>query len=125
MISFAYAYFEPVLSFRVHEFTDSAYIEGLVFTGVAIGFAVMALFVSYIVQCISDVTTVTVGLFLAGLSNFLVGPSTLLPNSLILITLGLYLLGFTIALSNVPIISMMIKQAESRFPYEKRKTADL
>ena len=46
MISVSFTYFEPVLSFRVHEFTESVVIEGIVFSGIAVGYGVMAMFVS-------------------------------------------------------------------------------
>ena len=68
---------------------------------------------------------VTLGLFLTGLSNFLIGPSTLLPNSLPLIALGLYLSGVTMVFANVPQIPIMLKQAELKFPLQKHKASDL
>ena len=65
------------------------------------------------------------GLFLSGLSNFLVGPSTLLPNSLILITFGLYILGITMVFANLPPLPIMLKQVELVYPYQKSKASDL
>ena len=124
-ISVWYAYFEPILSFRVHEFTDSIYVQGLVFSSLPISYSLMGIFIPYLAKCINLDIAVIVGLFLVGFSNFLIGPSTLLPNSLALIIVGLCLLGSTIATANIPIVPMMIEYAGSKYPYEKRKAADL
>ena len=107
--SFCFTYYEPVLSFRVHEFTNSVYVEGIVFTLLVLGYGFMAIFVNYFTKCIDSSKMIFMGSFSCGLWNFLIGPSTLLPNSLILICIGLYFSGTSLVFAHVPLIPMMIK----------------
>ena len=125
MICVASAYFEPVLSFRIYEFTDSVNIQGVVFSANAIGFALTAIAIQLLIKDTNSITMIVIGLLTSGLSNFLIGPSYLLPNNLILIIMGLFVSGITMAFFRVPIIPIMLKRVEARFPLSKRKASDL
>ena len=42
LLMIAYSYFEPLLSFRLDDFTDSVVVQGLVFSCLVVGYAIMA-----------------------------------------------------------------------------------
>ena len=46
----AYTYYEPVLSFRLLDFTRSVHLQGLVFFSMTGGFTFMAIFVMYFAE---------------------------------------------------------------------------
>ena len=121
----AFSYFEPLLSFRVAELTDSTFIQGLMFSLLVAGMSIMALIIPLLSKLMSHVHMISVGLFLCGLSNFFVGPSILLPNSLILMGFGLFFSGFTMMFGSVPQLPFMINLTEEMYPSETRKASDL
>lgn len=121
----SFSYFEPQLSFRVAELTDSAFLQGLMFSLLVAGMTIMALIIPYLGKLISPIYMISIGQFLCGISNFFVGPSTLLPNNLILMGFGLFFSGFTMMFASVPQLPFMISQAEKIFPSESRKASDL
>ena len=59
----AFSYFEPLLSFRLDDFTNSVIIQGLVFSFLVLGYAIMALFVPYFSKFVSPVKLITFALF--------------------------------------------------------------
>ena len=85
----------------------------------------MSLILPNFSNAINPIYMISLGLFLCGLSNFLVGPSSLLPNSLITMGFGLFLSGFTMQLCTIPQIPIMLSQAEIMFPSETRKASDI
>ena len=119
------SYYEPTLSFRISEFTDSVYIQGLIFSLYFAGYAAMALIIPYLSKCINHINLVTLGLVSCGVCNFFIGPSKLLPNSLILLATGLLLSGFTIVVALVPTLPIMLKRAEQNYPNDTFKASDL
>ena len=121
----AFSYFEPLLSFRVAELTDSVFIQGLMFSLLVAGMSIMALIIPLLSKLMSNVHMISVRLFLCGLSNFFVGPSILLPNSLILMGFGLFFSGFTMMIASIPQLQIMISLTEKMFPFETRKASDL
>ena len=68
------SYFEPLLSFRVAEFTDSIYIQGIMFTIFVLGISTMALALPYLSKLISLTRVNLIGLILGSIANLLVGP---------------------------------------------------
>ena len=62
LTAFALAYFEPLLSFRIAEFTDSVFIQSLLFCGVATGSVLMALIIPWIGKCLSNINLLALGL---------------------------------------------------------------
>ena len=116
-------YFEPILSFRVAEFTKSIFIQGFMYSIFVGGIATMSLIFPYFSQLIDPIYMISLGLLLCGLSNFLVGPSTLLPNNLILMGSGLFLCGLTLVLCTNPQVPIMLGQVQKMFPFSyKHKT---
>ena len=122
---FSLTYFEPVLAFRLMEFTKSPIVQGLMFSILSIGYTVTALFVSYITDRFDNKFLMFVGMFTCGLSNFLMGPSILLPNSLIIIGAGLLFSGTAGVFFIVTIIPEMTKRVEAKFPSQVREASDM
>ena len=55
----------------------------------------------------------------------MVGPSTLLPNNIILMGFGLFFSGYTVMLCVVPQLPIMLNQAKTMFPLEAHKSTDI
>ena len=119
------SYFEPLLSFRTAEFTESIFIQGFMYSIFVIGMAMMYLTLPYFSKMIGLIYMISLGLFLCGISNFLVGPSSLLPNNLILMAFGLFFSGFTMVLCIIPQIPIMLSQIEDMLPSETRNASDI
>ena len=45
---FTFSYLEPLLSFRVAEFTDSVFVQGFMYTLIVVGMSIMGLTISYL-----------------------------------------------------------------------------
>ena len=63
LLMIAYSYFEPLLSFRLDDFTDSVVVQGLVFSCLVVGYAIMALFVPYFSKFVNPIKLITIALF--------------------------------------------------------------
>ena len=63
LLTAAFCYFEPILSFRLDDFTDSVVIQGLVFSCLIAGYSIMALFVPYFSTFVNPIKLITFGLF--------------------------------------------------------------
>ena len=62
VLSIAFSYVEPVLSFRLLEFTDSVRLQGLIFVCLAIGYCAMSFVVPYISNCMNLVILVNISI---------------------------------------------------------------
>ena len=98
MINCVYSYYEPILSFRLLDFTDSVFLHSLTYFSLTGGYAFMAIFLVYFTKCMKPINLVVLGLFLSGVFNFMVGPNKLLPNSLITIIIGLFFTGMCLVI---------------------------
>ena len=74
----------------------------------------MAVFVVHVSKLIKPINLVALGLFFSGLFNFMVGPSTMLPDRLILIACGLFFSGVFIVFCTVLQIPIMLELAEHK-----------
>ena len=54
----------------------------------------------------------------------MVGPSTLFPDNLILMIVGLFFTGMFLALCTIPQIPVMLGYAEIKFPSQSRQASD-
>ena len=70
----------------------------------------MSFVVPYLSKCINLTTLVFLGLFFSGVSNFLIGPSNLLPNNVVLVSAGLLLLGLSVPAIIVSDLPIMLKR---------------
>ena len=120
----AFSYFEPVLSFRLFEFTDSVQVHSLIFSWMIGGYSAMALMVTLLIKQIKPINLVASGMLLWGFWNFLVGPSVFLPDSIVLIALGLFLSGMTIVCCTVPQLPIMLECLESKYPTQAHIASD-
>ena len=120
----AFSYFEPVLSFRLFEFTNSVQVHSLIFSWMIGGYSAMALMVTILIKQIKPINLVALGMLLWGFCNFLVGPSVFLPDSIVLIALGLFLSGMTIVCCTVPQLPIMLKCLESKYPTQAHIASD-
>ena len=122
---FCWGYFEPVLAFRLEELTDSTYLQSLVFFSLPFGYSVMSLFIPYIIDCFSSYVMVSLGLFLCGLSNLLIGPSIFLPDGLVLMIIGMFLTGFTNLIFVVKLIPIMLERVKKVYPNQASQASDI
>ena len=121
----AFWYVEPVLSFRIQQFTDSVRIQGIVFSCLVIGYCIMWFILPFFAKYVNQTGLITISLFLCGLFNFLVGPSTVLPDNLYLLAFGLLASSSTIAIVVVLQIPIMTKRAEWKYPSQTRRVSDM
>ena len=68
---------------------------------------------------------ICIGLFTLGVSNFFVGPSTFLPDDLVIMAIGLYFSGITVIFLIVPPLPIMIQRIESKFGAESSAASDM
>ena len=122
--SWAFTYYEPILSFRLLDFTTSVYIQSLVFFCLTGGYAFMAIFVTCFTKYFKPLNIVAWSLFMTGIFNFMVGPSILLPDNLILMAVGLFCTGMSLVFSGVLQVPIMLKRAEVKFPSQSRLASD-
>ena len=125
LISSALTYIDPILSFRLQEFTDSLRVQSLVFSCRILGYSINSLVVPFLAMYISPIKLIGVGLLSCGISNFFVGPSSVLPNSIVIMTIGLLASGLTMALAIVPQLPLWLKRAELKFPNQTREASDM
>ena len=85
----------------------------------------MSLIVPILSRYIDHITLVSISLFVNGLSNFLIGPCKLLPDSLIIIVVGIFILGGSNATGLIPQIPFMIKHSEMIYPSQSNKITDI
>ena len=62
---------------------------------------------------------------MVGVFNFLIGPSTRLPDNIFILIAGLFLSGGAIGVATIPQIPMMIKRCETKFPTQSRRASDM
>ena len=110
VLSIAFSYVEPVLSFRLLEFTESVRLQGLIFVCLAIGYCAMSFVVPYISNCMNLVRLVNISILLCGISNFLVGPAMFLPNNVFIVAAGLFFTGVTVVSMLIPMFPIMLKR---------------
>ena len=110
VLSIAFSYVEPVLSFRLLEFTESVRLQGLIFVCLAIGYCAMSFVVPYISNCMNLVTLVNISILLCGISNFLVGPAMFLPNNVFIVAAGLFFTGVTVVSMLISMFPIMLKR---------------
>ena len=125
LISSALTYIDPILSFRLQEFTDSLRIQSFVFSCAILGYSLNSLVVPFLAKYMSPIKLIGIGLLSCGLSNFLVGPSTILPNSIVIMTIGLLFSGLTMVLAIVPQLPLWLERAELKFPDQAREASDM
>ena len=125
LISSTLTYIDPILSFRLQEFTDSLKIQSFVFSCAILGYSLNSLVVPFLAKYMSPIKLIGIGLLSCGLSNFLVGPSTILPNSIVIMTIGLLVSGLTMVLAIVPQLPLWLERAELKFPDQAREASDM
>ena len=84
----------------------------------------MGLFMMYFAKCIQPINLVSIGLFFSGVFNFMVGPSTFLPDNLILMIVGLFFTGMSLVFCTISQIPLMLERAKLRFPSQTLRASD-
>ena len=117
-------FFEPVIAFRLLEFTESVQIQSLVIVCIAGGYTLMNICISYVEKLVTPIALVALGMLLAGLCNFMIGPSDFLPQNLIIIAIGLTLLGIVSVFCTILQLSIILKITEKAYPSYERQASD-
>ena len=126
--------FLSVLSISYFESTISIRLEGLGLSTLWIGVFLSLAPFTYTISCLllplftskfDSKYLIWIGLFLNGVSQFLVGPSPFLPDSLALMVIGQLLHGFTICLFLVTCIPVMIENLIEKFPENSIEVSDI
>ena len=122
---FWYWFFEPVLAIRLMEFGLSEFWIGMFFTIQATGYIIGWVSFTLISDYFDKKIMITVSMFLTGVIMFLIGPSLLLPNSLVIMSIGNFFHGiFTTYFLIIP-LPLMIEAVVSRYPKQKYESSDI
>ena len=122
---FWYWFFEPILAIRLMEFGLSEFWIGMFYTIQAGGYIVGWISFTLIPDYFDKKVIITVSMFLTGTVTFLVGPSPLLPNSLLIMGIGNFFHGmFTSYFVIIP-FPLMIETVSSRYPKQKLESSDI
>ncbi|CAI2370229.1 unnamed protein product [Moneuplotes crassus] len=122
---YSYSYFEPVLPTRLQEFDISTSEILLFFCIDPSGYLALSWTLSFFTDKYDSKIIIVVTIFICGLAQFLIGPSTFLPDSLILMGIGQLMNGVSNFFFCVLSLPVMIHDAEERYPEQKIYAADL
>lgn len=122
---FNYWYLEPVLALRLMEFDLSPTVIGLFFWIPALSYMVSCFWVSWFTSRFDPKLVIAAGMGLWGLSQFLVGPSEILPNSLVIMVAGQFIFAFLSIMFLIPSLPVMINEGNSQFPNQSAKVTDM
>lgn len=125
MFQVTQTYFEPVLSTRLSDFTDSLHLQSLVFGILMIGYCIMGCLMPAIIKLLDPILLSSIGMLLCGTSNFLMGPSVFLPDNLALIIIGMFLSGVSVIIFMIPQVPIMIERTDIRYPNQIRQISDV
>ena len=85
----------------------------------------MGLIFPLIIKIFDPFIWASLGILLCGFSNFLIGPSIFLPDSLIFIIIGLFLNGVTNIMFYVPQVPIMMKIIEMKHRNQTKQISDM
>mmetsp|Transcript_18746 Transcript_18746/g.16596 ORF Transcript_18746/g.16596 Transcript_18746/m.16596 type:complete len:350 (+) Transcript_18746:167-1216(+) len=117
MANFMYCYMEPVLAFRIKEFDIANSPLGMIFFSVQpISYILVSFSISWFTKNYANRGLIMIGALLSAFSMYLVGPSHILPNSLVLMGLGQLCIGGFGLFLMVPVIPEMINSGTKYYP---------
>ena len=116
---------EPVLALRVMDFNISSFWLGIFFSLNAITYTLACFAVSWLTDKFENKFLIVVGMLWAGFNMFLVGPSPLLPDNLLLMWIGQFLNGGFSILFLITCLPEMIKDASKLYPDQIMEVTDI
>ncbi|CAI2370042.1 unnamed protein product [Moneuplotes crassus] len=122
---YSYCYFEPVLPTRLQAFNISTAEILLFFCIYPTGYLASSWFLSFFTDRYDSKTLIFATIFICGLAQFLIGPSSFLADNLILMGIGQFFCGMANFFFCVLSLPVMIHDAEERYPEQKIYAADL
>ena len=121
---FEYWYMEPVMSLRLEEFEMTSIQIGLFFCIYGVMYTFTSLTISFFTDAFENKILIVVWMFCWGLVNFFVGPSEMLPDSLVLMWVGQFLNGAFANFFLITWLPVMINVAVNAFPKQKMEVTD-
>ncbi|CAI2369276.1 unnamed protein product [Moneuplotes crassus] len=118
-------YYETVLTVRLAEFNLSKFGIGFIFSIHPVAYVIMSIFSSFFIENYDPKRLIVFGMFFCGSSLFLMGPSTFLPNSLVLLATGHLIMGATEVLFMLPILPVLIEAGVAKYPNHKYLISDI
>jgi sugar phosphate permease len=124
---FHFCYMEPVLALRFSDFDLSPFKIGFMFCIRDAGYTVSLLIMSFYLTEERNINrkVMTIGLFIAGISHFFLGPAEFLPNNLALMMFGQFMMSFGSGIFFIPILPEMIKVATKMYPNQQIEASDI
>ena len=107
---------EPVLAFRLEEFNISPVYVGTFFSIQPVSYSLLSFTITYFTEKYANRGLLMLGALTSGLSTFLIGPSHMLPNDLMIMGLGQLCIGATGLFLMVPSIPEMIRASSQNYP---------
>ena len=121
---FEYCYLEPILALRLDKMELNETQIGLFFLIFGVSYTCSTLSLSYFTDRYEIKGIIWKSMLLWGFANLLVGPSKLLPNSIILMGLGQFLNGILEVFFMTTWLPVMIEEGEELYPHNKLEVAD-
>ena len=118
-------YLEPVLALRITEFGVSSLFIGFFFALSPITYVMVSANISWFTDRFDNKVLIYWGLVLWGISQFLVGPSMILPNSLWIMCVGQLLMGGFSVFFLITCLPEMIRDAVEGHPHKKLEATDI
>lgn len=122
---FVYTFQEPILSTRLSDSGLSDVMVGLFYMISAISCTLALVIVPTYVLNYHNQTLISFGLILSGFSMILVGPSHLLPNSVIIMAFGQFIYMFFAIFAMITPLPEMIDQLNHRYKDQEDKVIDM
>mmetsp|Transcript_30623 Transcript_30623/g.35053 ORF Transcript_30623/g.35053 Transcript_30623/m.35053 type:complete len:131 (-) Transcript_30623:257-649(-) len=122
---FVICFGDPVLSLRLAEFNLPSIEYGAFFSCLFIGYIISAFLVLLSLKRLTNRTVIICGSVLVGLSLILVGPSILLPNTIVIMFVGRTLMGLFVTSLIIPTLIEMTDVSLPKYPDHKVKVTDM
>ena len=113
------------MSLRLDDFNLQSFWIGAFFSICPLMSTMSSLVYLCIWNKIDNILLTFLAMFINGFSHFLIGPSVYLPDSLILMTIGQMIYGFTVTFFIVTCLPIMINDVVKSFPTQKIKASDI
>ena len=121
---FEYWYLEPILSIRLEDFNLTPIEIGLFFWSYAATYTAASLVVFWFTKRYNKKGFICIWMLIWSLTNFLVGPSPFLPDSIVIMIVGQLLNGIFSNFFLITSLPVMIQDAVEGFPKQKMEVTD-
>lgn len=122
---FVLVYFEPILSIRLIDMGLTEFWIGVFFSINGIGNIFASFLLYYFSGKFDNKLIILSAMIIAGLSQFMVGPSIFFPDSIWIMAIGHFIMGMFTPFFQVSSLPEMINVAKSKYPNNQDEASDI